>query len=305
MKNKVVADVVEALIGAYLSTGGELAALCFMEWLGMKIEFVNEMPNDRPSLKNPDMYVNVCHLEALLKYSFHDPSLLVEALTHGSYQVPDVPRCYQRLEFLGDAVFDYLITVHLFNQYPGLSPGLLTDLRSASVNNDCYAHAAVKAGLNKHILHLSSELHKQITVFVNSFDQSFSGSSYGWEAGIILPKVLGDVIESIAGAILVDSGFNKEIVWKSLRPLLEPLVTPETIKYQPVRELQELCAKKSYEKPKYEKPKYQDGIVSITAEVTADGLLYSETRSGPNKETVKKLAAKAVLESLKASIPGV
>ncbi|XP_058102614.1 endoribonuclease Dicer homolog 2 [Magnolia sinica] len=303
IKRKVVADVVEALIGAYLSVGGEMSALFFMEWLGMKVNFVDKIPEDRPLLVKPENYVNISHLELLLHYSFRDPSLLVEALTHGSYLVPHIPRCYQRLEFLGDSVLDYLITVHLYNKYPGLSPGLLTDLRSASVNNDCYAHAAVKAGLNKHILHASYELHRQITLFVDNFEQSFSGSSFGWEAGTALPKVLGDVIESIAGAILIDSGFNKDAVWKSIRPLLEPLVTLETLKYEPVRELEDLCARKSYEK-QFVKT-FQNGIASITVEVKADGVTYTETRTAANKKLAKKSAAKAVLGSLKASIPGI
>ena len=99
----------------------------------------------------------------------------------------------QRLEFLGDAVLDHLITVHLYNKYPGMTPGLITDLRSASVNNACYAHVAAKAGLNKHILHASSELHKQMTFYLNNFTQSFSGPSYGWEAGAALPKVRNSI----------------------------------------------------------------------------------------------------------------
>ncbi|AET03939.1 putative ribonuclease III domain-containing protein [Medicago truncatula] len=42
-----------------------------------------------------DNLVNVSYQESLLKYSFRDRSLLVEAMTHGSYMLPDVPRCYQ------------------------------------------------------------------------------------------------------------------------------------------------------------------------------------------------------------------
>ncbi|KAK2399935.1 endoribonuclease Dicer protein [Trifolium repens] len=46
-------------------------------------------------------------------YSFRDRSLSVEAMTRGSYMLPDMPRCYQRLEYLGDSVLDYLITMHM------------------------------------------------------------------------------------------------------------------------------------------------------------------------------------------------
>ncbi|KAG9447410.1 hypothetical protein H6P81_013538 [Aristolochia fimbriata] len=294
MQIKVIADVVEALLGAYLSIGGEPAALVFMNWLGMKISFVNEVPVGLPMLAKPELYINIQQIESLLNYSFHNTSLLVEAFTHGSYQVPELHSCYQRLEFLGDSVLDYLITKHLYNEYPGLSPGLLTDLRSASVNNECYALAAAKAKLNKHILYASSVLHRQITLFVNSVEQLTSDSLYGWESFTSLPKALGDIIESIAGAILVDAGFDKEIVWKCIRPLLEPLVTPNTIKYHPVRELGEVCQRNSYELCFLKT--CEGGSAAMTVEVRANGSIYTETCSGENKKTAKKLAAKAMLE---------
>ena len=68
----------------------------------------------------------------------------------------------QRLEFLGDAILDYLVTIYLYNKYPGISPGFLIDMRSACVNNECYARSAIKAKLHKQILHTSHKLHKEI-----------------------------------------------------------------------------------------------------------------------------------------------
>jgi len=94
LKRKIVADVVEALIGAFLSTGGEKAALMFMDWVGIKVSF-DQIPYERHFDVQPEKLVNVRFLESQLKYSFRDRSLLVEALTHGSYMLPEVPRCYQ------------------------------------------------------------------------------------------------------------------------------------------------------------------------------------------------------------------
>lgn len=92
----------------------------------------------------------------------------------------------QRLEFLGDAVLDYILTDYFYRKYyPKCTPALLTNLRKASVNNWCYAHAAVKAGLHKHILHSSS---KQMIKDLES-SGPFSGPSHGWEPGIGLPEV--------------------------------------------------------------------------------------------------------------------
>jgi hypothetical protein len=97
-----------------------------------------------------------------------------------------VRACVQRLEFLGDAVLDYILTYYFYRKYPNCTPALLTNLRKASVNNCCYAHAAVKAGLHKHILHSSS---KQMVNDLENSGRSFSGPSHGWEAGISLPEV--------------------------------------------------------------------------------------------------------------------
>ena len=95
----------------------------------------------------------------------------------------------QRLEFLGDSVLDYLITLHLYNKYPRISPGLLTDLRSASVNNNCYALSAVKAGLHKHILQSSQNLHRHINETVESFKELSLEYTFGWESEKSFPKV--------------------------------------------------------------------------------------------------------------------
>ncbi|TMW86618.1 hypothetical protein EJD97_021111 [Solanum chilense] len=296
-KSKRVADVVEALIGAYLSSGGEVAALSFMKWLGVDIDFV-DAPLPRNFPMNAEKLINVRYLESLLHYKFNDPSLLVEALTHGSYMLPEIPRCYQRLEFLGDAVLDYVVTAHLFFKYPGLTPGLITDLRSASVNNECYAQSAVKAGLHKHILHASQDLQRQILSTVEDFKKLDLLSTFGWEAETTFPKVLGDVIESLGGAIFVDSGFNKDITFQSIRPLLEPLVTPQTVKLQPVRELSELCDQKGYIKKK-DVVSHENGVAYITVEVEANGVIHKSTCSGRDKIMAKKVASKNVLKSLK------
>ncbi|KAK4359766.1 hypothetical protein RND71_021995 [Anisodus tanguticus] len=297
IKSKRVADVVEALIGAYLSSGGELAALSFMKWLGLDVDFV-DTPMPRHFPMNAEKIVNVRYLESMLHYRFNDPSLLVEALTHGSYMLSEIPRCYQRLEFLGDAVLDYVVTAHLYFKYPGLTPGLITDLRSASVNNECYAQSAVKAGLHKHILHASQDLQRQILDTVEDFENLVLVSTFGWEAETTFPKVLGDVIESLAGAIFVDSGFNKDTTFQSIRPLLEPLITPQTLKLQPVRELSELCDQKGYIKKK-DVVSRENGVAYITVEVEADGVVHKSTCSGRDKIMAKKVASKHVLKSLK------
>lgn len=114
-------------------------------------------------------------------------------------------------------------------------------------------------------------------------------------------QVLGDVIESLAGAIYLDSKYDKEVVWRSMKQLLEPLATPETVERDPVKLLQEFCARRSYSSS-YTKAQ-KDGVSSVVAEVQVEGTTYSATETGPDKIVAKKLAAKSLLNNLKAIVP--
>ena len=74
---------------------------------------------------------------------------------------------YSRLEFLGDAILDYVITRHLFEDIKKHSPGILTDLRSALVNNNIFAALAVKWEFHKYFKAVSPQLFEVIDKFVN------------------------------------------------------------------------------------------------------------------------------------------
>lgn len=107
------------------------------------------------------------------------------------------------------------------------------------------------------------------------------------------------MIESIAGAIYIDSKCNKEVVWGSMKRLLEPLATPDTLAVDPVKELQELCDRKSYSIT-YTVTR-EDRVPLVVAEVQTKGTAYKATRTGLTKLDAKKMAAKAVLQDLKVA----
>ncbi|PWZ21477.1 Endoribonuclease Dicer 2a [Zea mays] len=296
IKSKRIADTVEALTGAYLSTCGELAAVHFIKALGMDVELHSKMQVERTITTKSEELIDAESLQTMLKYVFYDTSLwlFMDQLKVRAY--------VQRLEFLGDAVLDYILTYYFYRKYPNCTPALLTNLRKASVNNCCYAHAAVKAGLHKHILHSSS---KQMVNDLENSGRSFSGPSHGWEAGISLPEDLADLFEAIAGAIYVDSGNDKEVVWSAIRRLLEPLATPETMEPDPVSELKELCEHKHYPKPSYSPTRDSvAGVTRVVAQVTAAGTVYSGTGTGRNQDVAEVLAAKALLKKIKAAARG-
>lgn len=244
MVSKTISDCVEALIGAYYVGGGFIAALKLMKWLGVEAELEPSLVED--AIKTASLYSytpkakDIEDLELKLTYKFSVKGLLLEAITHATVLEVDVSYNYQRLEFLGDSVLDILITWYLYQKHKDIDPGELTDLRAASVNNDNFAYAAVKRELHVHLQHHSGYLESEISAFVKSVSDSCSLQ------GNKAPKVLGDLVESIAGAILIDTKLNLDEVWKIVKPLLSPIVTPDKLELPPLRELIELCDSLGY-----------------------------------------------------------
>lgn len=240
--SKSIADCVEAVIGAYYVGGGLMAALHMMRWLGIEAElepcYVDKAINLASDRFCSQKVNQVTALESKLGYDFSTKGLLLEAITHFTEQVNGLGYCYERLEFLGDAVLDVLITWHLYQNHTDIDPGELTDLRSASVNNENFAQVSVRRNLYQHLQHRSESISKQITEYVTLvMDAEDSKSLQGRQC----PKVLGDLVESIAGAILIDTKLNVEEVWRIFFPLLSPIVTPDNLELPPFRELNELC----------------------------------------------------------------
>lgn len=96
----------------------------------------------------------------------------------------------------------------------------------------------------------------------------------------------------------MDSGYNQEKVFESIRPLLEPLITPETMKQHPAKELTELCQKMHYDMKKPVKGSGR-GQTWVTIEVQANGVTYKHTAKSSDKKMAKKVACKEVLKALK------
>ncbi|XP_011149855.1 endoribonuclease Dcr-1 [Harpegnathos saltator] len=245
-------------------------------------------------------------LEKSIGYKFRDSSYLLQAFTHASYQPNRLTDCYQRLEFLGDAVLDYLITRHLYEDSRQHSPGALTDLRSALVNNTIFASLAVRCGFHKYFRHLSPGLSVVINRFVRI--QEENGHSISEEYYLIgkeeceeaedveVPKALGDVFESLAGAIYLDSGMSLDAVWSVYYTIMKSEIEQfsTNVPKSPIRELLEL----EPETAKFGKPeKLADGRrVRVTVDVFGKG---SFKGIGRNYRIAKCTAAKCALKKLK------
>lgn len=106
------------------------------------------------------------NVERVLGYEFKNKAYLLQALTHSSYTANRITHSYERLEFLGDAILDFLITCHIYESCGNLNPGQLTDLRSALVNNNTFASLTVRCGFQKHLLMMNNQLLNYIDKFV-------------------------------------------------------------------------------------------------------------------------------------------
>ncbi|XP_045783430.1 endoribonuclease Dcr-1 [Maniola jurtina] len=249
-------------------------------------------------------------LEKTLQYRFRDRSLLLQALTHASHQKNRLTDCYQRLEFLGDAILDYLITRHLYEDPRRHSPGALTDLRSALVNNTIFATLAARHGFHKYFRHMSPGLNEVLTKYVKI--QEENGHSISEEHYLIqedemeqaedveVPKALGDLFESVAGAIFLDSGMSLGAVWRSVGGLLgaELDAFSAAAPKSPVRELLEA----EPDTAKFGKPeRLADGRrVRVCVEVFGRGAFKG---IGRNYRIAKGTAARCALRHLRTHKP--
>ena len=256
--DKTMADVMESLIGAYYKTRNSLEdALKFMSWAGIMVcdpepvlyphkFWAREGEPRRRNLKEAlSLAAPLANFEKLrLGYIFTHKALLLEAFTHASFRRAATP-CYQRLEFLGDAVLDYYVTTDLYNSYPDIGPGKMSDLRMAGVNNEVLAAIAVTHGYHHCLYHHSADLLGEMTVFVRwiAAGGTVAAASADEERAVDAPKILGDIFESVAGAVMLDSGPEATgiVVRRLMRPYLDRYATPETVVRDPRRLLQEIC----------------------------------------------------------------
>ncbi|KAL5106826.1 Dicer-like protein 1 [Taenia crassiceps] len=186
-------------------------------------------------------------LEDIIGYRFRRIKILLQAITHPSSHLAFIWGCYQRLEFLGDAILDFVVTQRIYRDHPNMDPGELTDLRIALVSNINLAVVAVRLGIHKFLEYTDPNL----WCFINNFSDAVTkGVSNIWKLEhdfnerkeMLSYKVLGDMLEAIIGAIFVDSGGATSIVTGVIYHLLEREFEAygKSLPMDPVRMMHEL-----------------------------------------------------------------
>jgi len=162
-----------------------------------------------------------------LRYRFDDAELYAQALTHRSAS----GRNNERLEFLGDAVLDFVISEAVYNARPDASEGDLSKLRSSLVKDTTLAEIAASLGLGDYLV---------------------LGSGERKTGGHRRESILADALEAIFGAVFLDKGFlaAKEIIERVFAKRLEALPLAGDLR-DPKTRLQEWLQAKKMSLPDY------------------------------------------------------
>ncbi|KAK5719831.1 Dicer-like protein 2 [Elasticomyces elasticus] len=241
MSSKVLADVVEALIGAAYMDGGLAKAYhCIQVFLPDETWYsVSQIYKHLTPDASPVSVGSLHDLERLVGHHFNNPTLLIEAITHASLPFQRTGMSYERLEFLGDAVLDLIIVPKLhahprkFRHYAmhsmheALVNGLFLGYCSMRYSIPQQQNSIVKGATGCAVQQEASNLH--LHSFIRASGQLLdakqasleafekcgelveealqAGHEYPWPDLLAMApqKFLSDIVESVLGAIYIDT----------------------------------------------------------------------------------------------------
>lgn len=214
----------------------------------------------------------ILNLEAKLKYVFNDPKLLKMALTHKSYAYeqsnPDYDMYNERIEFLGDAILEHIISDLLFSQVPELAEGEMTKKRAAIV-----CEASLSRALKR----------------INGHEYIYLGKCEQNSNGKLKDAIVADAFEAILGAIYLDGGYEiaRDICLELLEKEIKTVLEGGTLNTDYKTQLQEILqrngtVKIEYKLQKEEGPEH-DKLFTID-------LFFNDKKIGEGKGKSKKHA---------------
>jgi len=222
-------------------------------------------------------------LRHLVNYDFRTPDLLREAMTHRSYSAEnELKYDNQRLEFLGDAVLEIILSQYLYQRYPDSPEGLLTRMRAALVQQEALATIARKLQLDRFIRMGRGEIES---------------------GGPQREAALCDVFEALVGAIYLDSSLEQTTalmipLFEEHFPSPEELITDQN----PKGTLQELTQRLWTRAPEYQVTDVSgpDHDPHYRVVVTLNGKIIGSGEAGKRK-TAESVAARNALNQLKST----
>ena len=215
-------------------------------------------------------------LSANVGHCFKHPELLALALSHRSIGSDN----NERLEFLGDSILSYVISVELYRRFPSVDEGRLSRLRASLVKGDTLATLARELSLGDYLRLGSGELKS---------------------GGFRRSSILADAFEALLGAIYLDS--NIETVQRVILQLFEKrldAVNPTTALKDPKTRLQEYLQSRQLPLPLYEVThiagKAHAQIFTVSCRI--EGMDQEVAAEGSSRRKAEQAAAQLILETI-------
>jgi len=220
-------------------------------------------------------------LAARLGHRFSRPELLESALRHRSWVAEHGGESNERLEFLGDAVLDWVVADMVYVLHEGVDEGRLTDLRKSVVNAQSLAALAADIGLGAHLM---------------------LGKGEDAEGGRQKPSILSDALEAVLGAVYLDAGPSE--ARRVVGELFEDRVAAAMSsldRLDPKTRLQELAARDERGVVTYVVDGSGPDHAKVFSATVLVGGVEAGTGTGPTKKAAEQAAADVACEALRDS----
>jgi ribonuclease-3 len=225
--------------------------------------------------------VSLTTFQRTIRYKFRDTALLRLALTHKSSVGPDDKKgllSNERLEFLGDAVLNCLVTEHLYTRFPTKSEGQLSKVKSLVVSRKILGEIAQSFNMGDFLLF--------------GYSEKKSGGSQR-------ASIMSNAFEAVLGAVYLDGGIEKArnfletFLFSSIDMFLKDA---SNINYK--SRILELSQRDGFGIPRYRivSSKGPEHAKEFTMQIEIAGVVLGEG-SGPNKKVAEQNAARAALLS--------
>ena len=223
------------------------------------------------------MTSNLLKLEKAIGYTFNDPKLLRQALSHRSIDGDN----NERLEFLGDSVLGLVITNYLYCNLKSIDEGELSKLRSNIVCGKTLATVASNLNLGSYL---------------------FLGVGEKKSGGHFRESILGDALEALIGAIFLDANLNQaeDCIIEWFKSSIEKALFKDSNK-DAKTSLQEWLQKRGYSLPVYKLVASHGDPHSktFTIECTLEQFKLTASDCGLSRKAAEQLVASKLLSSLK------
>jgi ribonuclease III len=219
-------------------------------------------------------------LQKSIRYRFRNQCLLQQALTHKSCVSPDDRQgllSNERMEFLGDAVLNCLVTEHPYNNYPDKAEGQLSKIKSLVVSRKILGEIALSIQLGKYLLFGNSEIKS---------------------GGTQRLSILSNAFEALLGAIYLDKGLkpSRNFLKKFLFCNIETFMCDsDNINYK--SKILELSQRDGFGFPSYSviEASGPDHAKEFRMKIQIAGVVLGEG-CGPNKKIAQQNAAREAIE---------